>query len=59
MTGKENTLKDDCSPMATNDQMGKIKSWNGKTLKGDDIASPCGLIAASLFNGIYLVLLYF
>jgi len=29
----------------------KYKSYTNKTLKGEDFANPCGLIAKSFFNG--------
>jgi len=31
--------------------LGVEKSWGGFDLKQDDVASPCGLIALSVFNG--------
>lgn len=44
---------DDCSPVETNEEMGKTKSKNGNDLIPSDVAIPCGLIAKSLFNDTY------
>ena len=50
---KEKDVKDDCDPIITNKDLGRIYSLNNKTLKENDIAHPCGLIARSFFNDSY------
>lgn len=50
-------LKAVCKGALTNAQMGKTQNWNNtKTLKPDDIASPCGYMAKNFpldtFNSI-------
>lgn len=43
-----------CDPVYLMKHLGINKSWGGFPLKDDDVANPCGLIAKSVFNGIYL-----
>lgn len=52
-SASNSSIEADCSPMVTNEDMQKTHSWKGVPLNPKDIASPCGLIAASLFNGIW------
>ena len=58
LNGKSFSLKEmknsgDCAPAETNAEMNKKISMNGKELKQDDLAIPCGLIAKSFFNDKY------
>ena len=58
LNGKYLTLtqiknSDDCSPVETNEQMDKTKSYDGTTLDPKAVATPCGLIAKSFFNDTY------
>lgn len=58
LNGKYLTLtqiknSDDCSPVETNEQMDKTKSYDGTTLDPKGVATPCGLIAKSFFNDTY------
>jgi len=47
-------LKDDCSPVVTNKDMGKTLAMDKTTTLVDtDIAIPCGLIAKSFFTDTY------
>lgn len=47
----DSTLTTDCYPAITNRDLGKTVSWGNVTLDPDAIASPCGLVAATMFNG--------
>ena len=58
LNGKSFSLKEmknsgDCAPAETNAEMNKKISMNGKELKQDDLAIPCGLIAKSFCNDKY------
>ena len=55
LNGKDISLEQmkdsqDCDPAITNKQMNKTVSIDGKDLKPDNLAVPCGLIAKSYFN---------
>ncbi len=43
-------IKDDCDPIITNEDLGRINSVGGKKLEPTEPANPCGLIAKSFFN---------
>ena len=43
----------DCDPVITNEQMGKLTSFNGENLDPKDVAFPCGLMAKNFFNDRY------
>jgi hypothetical protein len=43
-------VKDDCDPIITNRDLGRIFSVDGSLLNENEIAHPCGLIARSYFN---------
>jgi hypothetical protein len=36
--------------------MGKTKSWNNSDLDPKAVASPCGIMAKSLFTGNFLII---
>lgn len=44
---------DDCDPIITVADLGIYQTLNGNTLKGDQPANPCGLIAKSFFNDTF------
>ena len=45
---------DDCDPIKTNKDVGKITAYDGVTkLEEDDPAYPCGLVAKSFFNDTF------
>jgi len=46
-------VKEDCAPVATNEDMGITVDMNGATVQPGDIAIPCGLIAKSVFTDSY------
>ena len=46
-------VKDDCDPIITNKDLGRIYSLNNEKLNENSIAHPCGLIARSYFNDSY------
>ena len=46
-------LKDDCSPIVYNQDIGRFKSIGGQDLVMDQPAFPCGLVAKSLFNDTF------
>ena len=43
-------IKDDCDPIITNEDLGRINSVGGIKLVPTEPANPCGLIAKSFFN---------
>ena len=43
-------IKDDCDPIITNEDLGRINSVGGEKLVPTEPANPCGLIAKSFFN---------
>ena len=49
----KNDVKNDCDPIITNKDLGRIYSLNNKKLDENEIAHPCGLIARSFFNDSY------
>ena len=56
LAGTEITTSDaqsSCDPVYLMQHIGVTKSWGGYDLKPGDLMSPCGLIAKSLFNGIF------
>lgn len=47
----------DCDPIKKNSDVGRTLAWDkNTTLKGDDPAIPCGLVAKSFFNDTYVLL---
>ncbi len=47
-------IKDDCDPIITNEDLGRIYAIDGKTkLNPQEPANPCGLIAKSFFNDTF------
>ena len=47
-------IKDDCDPIITNEDLGRIYAFDGKTkLDPQEPANPCGLIAKSFFNDTF------
>ena len=47
-----------CDPVYLMKHLGISKSWGGYSLKDDDVANPCGLIAKSVFNGIDFIVFF-
>ena len=43
-------IKDDCDPIITNEDLGRVNSVGGIKLVPTEPANPCGLIAKSFFN---------
>ena len=46
-------IKDDCDPIITNEDLGRINSVGGIKLEPTEPANPCGLIAKSFFNDTF------
>jgi len=46
-------VREDCSPVVTNEDMGQTVDLTGQALVATDIAIPCGLIAKSVFTDKY------
>ena len=46
-------IKDDCDPILTNEDLGRLKSVGGIDLVPSKPANPCGLIAKSFFNDTF------
>lgn len=56
LMGNELTIEqlDDCDPIKTNSQLGRLTAYDGKTaLEPDAPAFPCGLVAKSFFNDTF------
>ena len=56
LEGEYQTLEQavDCSEAKTNRQMEKTQSFTGKDLSPDEVATPCGMIAKTMFNGLFM-----
>jgi len=46
-------LEEDCNPALLQKDTGTTTSWNGNPILDEAIASPCGLIAKSMFTDTF------
>ena len=46
-------LEEDCNPVLLQKDTGTTTSWNGNPILDEAIASPCGLIAKSMFTDTF------